>query len=240
MAQTNNLWRLIVIGGHTRTIGKTQLVCDIISAFPDERWIAGKITQYGHGVCAQNGHECDCAPDEHICAISWERSASTGTDSSRFLAAGARRSFWLRTKQGFLAEGLPILREALAEAVEEGNAAAREAEASEDGGVAQRPIALIVESNSLMQFVKPTLFFAVLNPAKEDFKDSARAALDRADALVIRGDAIAAGSEPLWMKLPAKLLRERPSVNPREGDPLPEPLAVLVKRALEAPPSISI
>jgi hypothetical protein len=91
-----------------------------------------------------------------------------------------------------------------------------------------------------VHFVKPTLFFAVLAPAKEDFKDSARAALDRADALVIRGNAITAGSEPLWMKLPAKLLREKPSVNPCEGDPLPEPLEVLVRRALEAVPGVAL
>ena len=228
MARANNPWRLIIVGGHTRTIGKTQLVCDIIAAFPQARWIAGKITQYGHGVCAQNGHDCDCAPDEHVCAISWEQSANTGTDSSRFLAAGAQRSFWLRTKQGFLAEGLPILRGALDEVLAAENANA------------DKPIALVVESNSLMHFVKPTLFFAVLAPAKEDFKDSARAALDRADALVIRGNAITAGSEPLWMKLPAKLLREKPSVNPCEGDPLPEPLEVLVRRALEAVPGVAL
>ena len=230
MARANNPWRLIIVGGHTRTIGKTQLVCDIIAAFPQARWIAGKITQYGHGVCAQNGH--DCAPDEHVCAISWEQSANTGTDSSRFLAAGAQRSFWLRTKQGFLAEGLPILRGALDEVLA--------AENANDSENADKPIALVVESNSLMHFVKPTLFFAVLAPAKEDFKDSARAALDRADALVIRGNAITAGSEPLWMKLPAKLLREKPSVNPCEGDPLPEPLEVLVRRALEAVPGVAL
>src|SRR5579872_4311187 len=76
--------RIIVVGGHTRSIGKTQLVCDIISALPEANWIAGKITQYGHGVCTQNGHDCDCAPDEHICAIDWEHDAHTGTDSSRF------------------------------------------------------------------------------------------------------------------------------------------------------------
>ncbi len=239
-----HLWRLIVVGGHTRTIGKTQLVCDIISAFPEARWIAGKITQYGHGVCAQNGHDCDCAPDEHICAISWEESATTGTDSSRFLAAGAQRSFWLRTKQGFLAEGLPILRGALQEIVA--------AESSDQANGTRRaltpdapipltkPVALIVESNSLMQFVKPSLFFTVLAPAVEDFKDSARAALDRASALVIRGSGVAANGEPLWTKIPTKLLREKPSVNPAEGDPLPEPLEVLVRRALEAPPSVFI
>lgn len=236
MTRASHLWRLIVIGGHTRTIGKTQLVCDIIAAFPETRWIAGKITQYGHGVCAQNGHDCDCAPDEHICAISWEHSAGTGTDSSRFLASGAQRSFWLRTKQGFLAEGLPILRQAIAEI----SASQSEVENAGDPENACKPTALIVESNSLMQFVKPTLFFAVLDPAKEDFKDSARAALDRADALVIRGNAITASGEPPWMKLPARLLRKKPSVNQREGDPLPEPIQVLVKRALDSPPAVAI
>jgi len=81
-------WRLIVVGGHTRSIGKTQLLCDVISAFRAANWIAGKITQYGHGVCAQNGENCGCAPDEHVCAISWETQADTGTDSARFLAWG--------------------------------------------------------------------------------------------------------------------------------------------------------
>jgi hypothetical protein len=244
MPHGKDLWRLIVVGGHTRTIGKTQLVCDIISAFPEVRWVAGKITQYGHGVCAQNGHDCDCAPDQHICAINWEESATTGTDSSRFLAAGALRSFWLRTKQGFLAEGLPILREALkeisAEDRLEANSGAGQSPAPDAPIAIRKPLALVVESNSLMQFVKPTLFFSVLAPALEDFKDSARAAIDRASALVIRGDGLTAAGAPLWTRIPAKLLREKPSVNPAEGEPLPEPLEVLVRRALEAPPTVAI
>ena len=74
--RTEANWRVIVVGGHTRSIGKTQLVCDLIAALPEARWVAGKITQYGHGVCAQNGQDCDCAPDEHVCAISWETGSS--------------------------------------------------------------------------------------------------------------------------------------------------------------------
>lgn len=222
-------WRVIVVGGHTRSIGKTQLVCDVIAAFPGVHWTAGKITQYGHGVCAQNGQNCDCAPDEHVCAINWETRADSGTDSARFLAAGAQRSFWLRTKQGFLAEGLPLLRAALQEAV-----------ASVSGRADER-LALIVESNSLLQFLKPTLYFAVVDPAKEDFKDSARAALDRADALVLRGASTTLHApERSWMKLPARLFREKPSVSQREGEPLPDPLRVLVDRALASPASVSI
>jgi hypothetical protein len=205
-------------------------VCDIIAAFPKTEWIAGKITQYGHGVCAQNGENCDCAPEEHICALDWETRADTGTDSARFLAAGAKRSFWLRTKQGYLAEGLPLLRQEL----EEVAARLRSGQASEEGE--RREMAVIVESNSLMQFVKPSLYFAVIDPMREDFKESAQIALDRAHALVLRGEVGGDGTPaPLWMRLPSKLLQEKPSVLQREGQPLPGPLEVLVHRMLEVP-----
>ena len=215
------LWRLVVVGGHTRSIGKTQLVCDIIAAFPKTEWIAGKITQYGHGVCAQNGENCDCAPEEHVCALDWETQTDSGTDSARFLAAGAKRSFWLRTKQGYLAEGLPLLREALKEIA---------------GDEGRENRAVILESNSLMQFVKPSLYFAVIDPLREDFKESAQIALDRAHALVLRSEVGEEGPPaPLWMRLPSKLLQEKPSVLQREGQPLPGPLEVLVHRMLDAP-----
>jgi hypothetical protein len=222
------------------------LVCDIIAAFPNAGWVAGKITQYGHGVCAQNGENCDCAPDEHVSAIAWERHSDTGTDSARFLAAGAKRSFWLRTKQGYLAEGLPLLRRALNEAAvgnsRRGGLAADVRSSARLGGQADAPLQMppvIVESNSLLQFVKPSLYFAVVDPEKEDFKDSARAALDRSDAIVMRGAAMEPGrADPAWMRLPAKLLQEKPSVVQREGEPLPEPLEVLVRRVLEAPGTV--
>jgi hypothetical protein len=226
--------RIIVIGGHTRSIGKTQLVCDVIRAFPRANWIAGKITQYGHGVCAQNGHDCDCAPDEHVSAFAWERDSQSGTDSSRFLAAGAQRSFWLRTKQGFLAEGLPLMRDALC-AIGKGNATANATFRDE---AVDQPSAVILESNSLLQFLKPSLYLAVIDPSRDDCKDSARFALDRADALVLRGPMNPGSSEPAWLKLPAALLRLKPSVTQHEGEPLPEPLHVLVERILQSPPNV--
>jgi hypothetical protein len=100
---------------------------------------------------------------------------------------------------------------------------------------------VIVESNSLLQFLKPSLYLAVVDPAKDDFKDSARTALDRADALVLRGTSetlLEAG--PSWIKLPAHVLKEKPSVMQREGEPLPEPLLILVQRALDGPAVVAI
>lgn len=213
-------WRLIVVGGHTRSIGKTQLVCDLIAAFPQANWVAGKITQYGHGVCAQNGEDCDCAPDEHVCAISWQTRSDDGTDSGRFVAAGAQRSFWLRTKQGFLAEGMPLLRAAL-----------KEVPASPDHG----PRNLILESNTLLQFLRPLLYVMVLDPTKADFKDSARLQLDRASVFVLR-HALPSPSDTsaqtAWNGVPLQLLRGKPQFVQREGESLPAELTNVVRATL--------
>jgi hypothetical protein len=206
-------WQIIVVGGHTRSIGKTQLVCDLIAAFPNENWIAGKITLYGHGVCAQNGENCDCAPNEHVCAISWEQRPSE-TDSGRFLAAGARRSFWLRTKQGYLAEGMPLLRNALHDLAGK--------DYSDTGRV-------ILESNTLLQFLKPALYLMVLDPSKADFKDSARLQMDRASALILRQPLHAADNAAGWTAMPLQLLRSKPQFLQREGEALPPGLLEQVR-----------
>jgi hypothetical protein len=154
---------LVVVGGHTRNIGKTSVVAGLIAALPDLNWTAIKITQYGHGVCSSDGEPCECAvvDTEHPYAISEETEASN-TDSGRFLAAGAKRSFWVRTATGQLGQALPQLRELI--------------ETSENA---------IVESNSILQFFKPDLFLAVLDFASEDFKKTSLLYLDRADAAIV-------------------------------------------------------
>ena len=85
---------VVVVGGNSRIIGKTSVVAGLIAALPEFCWTAVKITQYGHGICSANGEPCDCATADHILAVSEERSRTSGTDSSRYLAAGAVQSFW--------------------------------------------------------------------------------------------------------------------------------------------------
>ena len=80
---------IIVIGGHSRSVGKTSVVAGLIAALPEFDWTAVKITQYGHGVCSANGEACDCATGDHSWAISEERDRSGDSDTSRFLVAGA-------------------------------------------------------------------------------------------------------------------------------------------------------
>ncbi|MGA7221200.1 MAG: hypothetical protein WBX38_22990 [Candidatus Sulfotelmatobacter sp.] len=153
---------IIVIGGHSRTVGKTSVVSELICALPEYDWTAIKITQYGHGICSANGAPCDCATADHSWAISEERDRSGESDTSRFLLAGASHSLWVRTEHGRLAEAMPALRQRI-----EG---ARHA---------------IVESNSVLKFLRPDLYLTVLDPATADFKTSAQEFLDRADALIL-------------------------------------------------------
>ena len=224
-------WRTLVVGGHTRSIGKTSLVVDLIRAFPEARWTAVKITQYGHGVCARNGENCGCEPDDHSAALDWETNSASGTDTSRFLAAGATRAIWLRTKQGRLAEGLPLLRSALAEI---------------PSGEASAPGDLILESNSLLQFLKPALYLVVLDPAEADFKDSARLYLDRADAFVLRGargespDAQAARTPGQWVGVSLQTVMSKPHFLQPIGGALPGQLRQFVAERFFAAEAASL
>jgi hypothetical protein len=177
---------IIVIGGHTRSVGKTSVVAGLIAALRDRHWTALKITQYGHGVCSANGAPCDCATGDHSWAVTEERDRSGESDTSRFLVAGADHSWWVRTEQGHLAEAMPRVREILASAE---NA--------------------IVESNSILRFVKPDLYLTVLDPATADFKSSAQQFLDRADAVLLHS---ASGSDgPAWKQVSLKPVLDCPS-----------------------------
>src|SRR6202140_1462267 len=153
---------ILVIGGHTRSVGKTSVVAGLIAALPSFHWPARKITQYGHGVCAANGALCDCATADHSFAVSEEKDRSGESDTSRFLVAGADHSWWVRTEQGHLAEAMPRIRKLPATTQ---NA--------------------IIESNSILRFMKPDLYLTVLDPQTADFKASAQTFLDRADAVLL-------------------------------------------------------
>jgi hypothetical protein len=179
---------ILVVGGHSRNIGKTSVVAGLIAAMPEMRWTAFKVTQFGHGVCSANGKPCDCETADHTVAVSeekWDGTSGTGlTDSARYLAAGAVRSFWVRTRQGQLAEAMPRIR--------------KELERAENA---------VIESNSILRFLRPDVYLSVLDPTVVDFKDSARLYLDRADAVLVPEGVL---GRPEWKGVSLKLVEGTP------------------------------
>ena len=173
--------KVIVVGGHTRNIGKTAVMAGLIRDLKSFAWTAVKITQYGHGIGSRDGEPWECAPTEHAFVLAEEANPRGPADTCRFL--GARRSLWLRVWEGQLAAALPTLSQAL----------------SDDEHV-------IIESNSILGFLKPAAYLVVLDRARRDFKTSARQFLMRADALVPVG----AGPEVrTWPGLDSGLLRRK-------------------------------
>jgi hypothetical protein len=143
---------LVVVGGQARNVGKTCVVAAIVAAMPERRWTAIKLTQHSHGL----------GTDEKI-GVHVETDAGGRTDSSRYLAAGAARSLWVRMREGETADAVPLV---LAEVARAENA--------------------IVESNGILDFLEPDVFVMVVDPAVAEFKASALRLLERADLVLMR------------------------------------------------------
>ena len=144
---------VVVVGGGSRGVGKTALLCGVIGALPEMQWIAVKIAGHEHGL------ELPV----------WEESVpGEGTDTARYLAAGARRAFLLTAADG------SEIKVAL-------------------GGFwdrVERNANLLIESNRVLEIVRPDLCLMVQSDA--DIAE-AKASFDNvsglADAVIIPGTA---------------------------------------------------
>ena len=201
--------KLVVVGGHSRNIGKTSVAAALIAATRELEWTAMKITQFGHHICSARGGDCACTVTDpsHPFAITREESRAGGTDTSRFLVAGAVESYWVRTRQGQLGEAMPAIRQILAD----------------------RPFVML-ESNSVMRFLRPDLYVVVLDWETADFKSSAREYLDRADAFVLLETSRPA---PAWKEVPLDLIERRPVFRARPPAYFAAELLPLVRAKLQ-------
>ena len=178
--------KLVVVGGHSRNIGKTSLASSLIAATRDLRWTALKITQYGHGVCSSNGHACGCSVDDpdHPFSVDRENDREGGSDTSRLLRAGAQDVYWARTRVGDLESAMPCLRKVIEDC----------------------PYVLM-ESNSVLRFLNPDLYLPVLQPDVDDFKMSSRLYLSRAHAFVLPASQRA---QAQWPGIESESIEQRP------------------------------
>jgi hypothetical protein len=144
---------IVVVGGSSRGVGKTALVCGLIAALPEFRWAAVKITTHEHG-----------KPKP----IWEETSAGKGSDTARYLAAGAERAF-LATAAMRVHPPVPDLAPVLDELWPNLGAGTN----------------LIFESNSILHHLQPNLCLLVQGAADDATrKPSFTAVLEHADALV--------------------------------------------------------
>jgi hypothetical protein len=144
---------IIVVGGSSSGVGKTALVCGLIAALPEFKWNAVKITTHDFG------------KPKPI----WEETrAGRGTDTARYLNAGAERAF-LATASMRVHPAEPDLAPMLDELWPHFG----------------HHTNLIFESNGILRHLQPHLCLLVQGATdqgrrKRSFTD----ALERADALV--------------------------------------------------------
>jgi hypothetical protein len=156
----------IVVGGSNKGVGKTSLICGIIAALPEFRWTAIKITshEYEVGEPSQPRSPMERTGegelDKREPGRVWEeKEPGQGTDTARFLDAGAYRSLLVSVSDP--AAPIGDIQGALAP----GNN-------------------LIVESNSLVDQFRPDICLAVVSSKQPSMKLSFVPLVQVANALV--------------------------------------------------------
>ncbi|MEI9968590.1 MAG: hypothetical protein WDM87_08200 [Terracidiphilus sp.] len=144
---------IIVVGGGGRGAGKTALVCGLMRALPEIAWTAVKISSHEH----ERG---EATP------IWEENTPGQGTDTARYLAAGARRA--LLVMAGGDALG-PIVEQILQE------------HSREPGAI---PSGIIIESNSALRHLRPDICLCAATSPWAEEKASFDLLIEHVDATV--------------------------------------------------------
>jgi len=144
---------VVIISGSGRGTGNTAVGCALMAAMPEFSWLAVKVTPHRHDVDEELREELDFRSEK---------------DTGRYLAAGARRAFWV--------SGATDLRTAELVSVARGRASLC------DG--------LLVESNRIAAGTvarrgEATVSLAVLAGAEAESKASLLECAGRADAVVL-------------------------------------------------------
>lgn len=156
--------QMLLIGSAGRNSGKTMLAIAFIRYWKNEFPIVGlKVTtiQERDGACPRGGAGCGvCSNLRGNFEIIVETNENGNKDTSRLLAAGAAKVYWLKTLRTALFEGIQSLLSSIGE-----NAL------------------IICESTSLRQVIKPGSFIMV-NTSKPPVKKSADEVMHQADIII--------------------------------------------------------
>ena len=143
---------IIIVSGHTRKVGKTTVVAGLIKAFSEYPWIALKVSTHWHSKSSSG---------EGL-VIYEEKNVGQESDSSRFLDAGAKRSFWVQIQECRMESMMPQLQPIL-----------------------QSSPFVIIEGNNILKHVSADIHIMVANCNLAEIKESARRLLDQLDILLV-------------------------------------------------------
>jgi len=156
---------MLLIGSAGQNCGKTLLACSIIKRFsPQYPMIGIKVSTIHEKSekCAQECREGGASSRiEWPFCITEELNSGSGKDTSRLLAAGARKVFWLLVVEGKIEAGLAALFKQI-----------------------PPKTMLVCESNSVRTVLKPGVFLIMKEKKQRDFKPSAREVRNLADRIV--------------------------------------------------------
>ncbi len=162
--QTQRLPSLFLVGGTGRFVGKSTFAEMLIKHFADRHAITAlKISNIKPGDDAVHGWHGDKLKEPFI--IEEEKVSGNQKDTQRFLAAGARRSFFLRSFE----ESLPQAMEAFFEIIPANSL-------------------LVVESNTLRHHVQPGVLVMVTDQSKPTDKPDAQQLFALADQVLTHFD----------------------------------------------------
>jgi molybdopterin-guanine dinucleotide biosynthesis protein A len=163
MIKLNNM---LMIGSAGINAGKTILACEVIKRFCKSANITGvKVTtiKAKDGSCPRGGRGCGvCSSLDGNFCITEELKRDSGKDTSRLLAAGASRVFWLRVMRSHLQEGITVL-----------------------VNIMGSNTISVCESNSLRRVVEPGLFLMVTSTNLKKWKASAKEVRKYVDKIVV-------------------------------------------------------
>jgi len=179
---------IVAVGGFTSEVGKTTVMCDLLSVLPG--WEAIKTTRGHYRSCGKDPHTCcvtHLLTEEPVIRSGREATYTIGKDTGRYWDAGAANVHWLIVTEEQVEEGIKRTLERVAAP------------------------GVFVEGNSFTEFAPVDFVLMVARAEGEKIKASARRALRRASGLYLSEPN--EGRDPSLAGEPAK---HRAGGSPRE------------------------
>jgi hypothetical protein len=189
---------IIVVGGSNRGVGKTSLVCALIAALPEYRWVAVKITTHNHKQMASTSQSA--AHDEQssdrrakLHGQSSDEMSAVSTREEQLESAAPGSLIWEETEPGFTNDTGRYLYAGASRAMLVFAPASELSDPlNELWPRFGRGTNFIFESNSVVHHVSPDLCLLIHGVAEKSMylperKPSFIAAVRHADAMVAQG-----------------------------------------------------